>query len=157
MLSVADQEDAAFLTVDNYVTELSLVSYSMFNQEFEAVRSARPTDLDGLRVFIAVLMAKPIEYRNCAQTLQGLRIQVAQKLLQFYRQKLTKFESSSFTAFLSDIRQKPPILTDLGELVKGLKSNENPTGWNTNATKIVGEFVSAKLGAAELKPQNTPR
>ena len=66
MLSVADQEDAAFLTVDNYVTELSLVSYSMFNQESEAVRSARPTDLDGLRDFIAVLMAKPIEYRNCA-------------------------------------------------------------------------------------------
>ena len=36
VLSAADKEDVAFLVIDNYVSELRLVSYSMFIQEWES-------------------------------------------------------------------------------------------------------------------------
>ena len=159
VLSSADKEDATFLTIDNYLSDLRLISLSMFNQEMDAARSKAMTatkslDLDTVAKSFNVIIEKLGTYHGLLISLERLNVFATKRIIDHYRQKLKKFEHNSSDAFLSDIRKHPPILSDLGELIKKLKTIENVENWNTNATKAINEFISNNNDLSNKKTQN---
>lgn len=144
VLSAADKEDAAFLTIDNYVSDLRLISYSMLTQEINEIQSEIMTikSVDALTKLFTDILEKSISYRDFTIKLERLRVHARRRILDHYRQKLKKFEHNSSDTFLSDIRQQTLILTGLEEFVKKLKSSENLENWHINATKSIDEFIN---------------
>jgi len=156
VVSVADKEDVAFLIIDKYVTELQLVSYVNFAQDFEDARTELNTSrsTDDVASHFASVFKKIIEYRDFILKLEKLRVHLMKKILEYYRLKLKKFEHQGSVAFRSDVRQQSKILTNFEELVKRLKSNENPNDWNENAIKVVDEFLSANSTLVNSNSKN---
>lgn len=151
VLSVADKEDAAFLAIDKYVSDLRLVSYHMFIQESGEVQSKiiKSQNVEGMVKLLPGIIEKSNSCNAFVLKLESLRVHVTKRILEHYRQKLKNFEHHASVAFFSDIRQQTQILAELGELVKKLKSIENHENWNTNATKSIDEFISTNNGLAE--------
>ncbi len=159
VLSVADHEDTAFLTIGNYVTELRLFSYHMFMQDYQSSLTKLLTlnDPDYTKSFTTDMFSKSIAFRDFVLTLEGLRVYVMKRILDYYREKLTKFNNRTTANFLSDVRQQTAILTELGKLTKKLKSNDNPTGWNLSATKTVNNFMGTNKAPTDVNSKNGDR
>lgn len=167
VVSCGDQEDMALLILDNHLTDLRLVSYANFIQEYEGLRSKVPTDTarlnalvshpDELTALFASIVAKPIEFLNFRLALERLRTHLTKKILESYRGKLAKFAKPTSATFAAQIRPKPEILTELTDLTKALKSNESPIGWNSNATTTVETFITSNKFPTGAKPPETPR
>ena len=145
VLQTAEQEDAALLLIDNYMKELRLISYKMYVQEYDQARSKlkNSTDLNDLAENLPIILEIPISNRDFLLTIENLRACVTKIIVDHYRRKLRMFENHSSTStYLSNIRQKSEILKKIESLVKKLKSNENPVGWNNNAAELIDDFVS---------------
>ena len=170
VLSYAEQEDMALLIVDNQLTDLRLVSYANFIQEFEGLRSKIPTDNARLNAFlarpgevtnlVAGLIQKPMQFWDFRLTLESLRTHVTKRILEHYRERLAKFSKAEGATFATQVRQRPAILGEVTQLTKALKSNESSSGWNSNATRTVTAFItSSKLpvgGASTETRAKTP-
>ncbi len=153
VLTAADKEDAAFLAIDNYLSNLRLISYSMFINEYGVIKSKfkENKNTDVLTILFTDCMATISFYHNFNHKLESLRINLSKRIREHYRQKLKKFEQDASVAFFSEVRQQPQILIELGQLVKELKSIEDSKNWNTNATKTIKEFISTNSSFTDVE------
>lgn len=146
VLSVSDQEDAAFLAIDKNITDLRLTSYFMHSKEIEAIRSKVPGRIEDFAPFTQNLFSSVGNYYDFRLTLEQLRVFTSKEILEYYRHMLANFDESEPSKFLSQVRHKSELLTHLTDLTKRLKANENPSGWNTNGVSML------RAGLKKRKP-----
>lgn len=152
VLLISDQEDAAFLAVDNKITDLRLVSYFMYSQELETIRSKNPSRIEDIGPFTQNLILRIRDYYDFRLTLEQLRAFTSKEILEQYRQVLGNFDKSEPSIFLTHVRQKPELLSHLSDLTKKLKANENSAGWNTNAVSLVNGFMGLTTNSPVVAP-----
>jgi hypothetical protein len=142
ILATADQEDTAFLVVDNNLTELRSASYAAHVEEFRNAVS-QPYRIQDVPAFISNAGNKVNEYYDFRLTLEKLRVVSTKETLKHYRRALVQSSKSTPDVYLSQIRQKPAIIAQIAELAKKLKAKENSDGWNKWSTKEVNDFMNS--------------